>query len=65
MTGSDAVFDAAMAHRDLIVSETLAAQFGASGNLDDIPAGDVVTGSQVSEVTIGADERVRISLARI
>ncbi|MBC7308703.1 MAG: isoleucine--tRNA ligase [Actinomycetales bacterium] len=65
VTGSEAVLDAAMAHRDLIVSETLAAQFGASGNLDDIPAGDVATGSQVSEVTIGADERVRISLARL
>ena len=65
VTGSEAVLDATIAHRDLIVSETLAAQFGSSGNLDDLPGGDVVTGSKVTEATVGADERVRISLARI
>jgi isoleucyl-tRNA synthetase len=65
VTGSEAVLDATIAHRDLIVSETLAAQFGASGSLEDLPLGDGVTGSGVTEATVGADERVRITLARV
>ncbi|HHU10409.1 MAG TPA: class I tRNA ligase family protein, partial [Intrasporangiaceae bacterium] len=60
VTGSEAVLDATIAHRDLIVAETLATQFGSSGSIDDLPAGDGVT-----EATVGADERVRIKLARI
>ncbi|MGA8045496.1 MAG: class I tRNA ligase family protein, partial [Dermatophilaceae bacterium] len=65
VTGGEAVLDATIAHRDLIVSETLAAQFGASGSLEDLPAGDGVAGSGVTEATVGADERVRIKLARV
>src|SRR5690606_34123152 len=60
VAGSEAVLDATIAHRDLIVAETLATQFGAAGNLDDLAAGE-----DVSEATVGADEKVRITLARM
>ena len=33
VTGSEAVLDATIAHRDLIVAETLATQFGSSGSI--------------------------------
>ena len=36
VTGAEAVFDATVAHRDLLVRETLATQFGSSPNLDDL-----------------------------
>jgi isoleucyl-tRNA synthetase len=65
VTGSEAVLDATIAHRDLIVAETLATQFGASGSLDDLPAGDRVVGNGVTETTVGADETVRIRLSRV
>jgi isoleucyl-tRNA synthetase len=60
VTGGEAVLDATIAHRDLIVAETLATQFGASGSLEDLPSGD-----GVSEAAVGADETVRIRLTRV
>lgn len=60
VTGSEAVLDATIVHRDLIVSETLASQFGASGSLDDLPAGE-----GVAEATVGDGEQVRIALKKV
>ncbi|MCA1784314.1 MAG: isoleucine--tRNA ligase [Intrasporangiaceae bacterium] len=61
----EAVLDATIVHRDLIVAETLATQFGASGSLDDLPASDGVAGNGVTETTVGADETVRIRLTKV
>ncbi|MDO5504182.1 MAG: class I tRNA ligase family protein, partial [Actinomycetia bacterium] len=60
VTGSEAVLDATIAHRDLIVAETLASQFGSSGSIDDLPPGDGVT-----EATVGSAEPVRIALKKL
>ncbi|MFN2319245.1 MAG: class I tRNA ligase family protein, partial [Dermatophilaceae bacterium] len=65
VTGGEAVLDATIVHRDLIVAETLATQFGASGSLDDLPASDGVAGNGVTETTVGADESVRIRLTKV
>lgn len=60
VTGSVAVLDATIVHRDLLVTETLAAQFGASGNLDDLPLDD-----RACEATVGDGETVRIRVERV
>jgi isoleucyl-tRNA synthetase len=60
VSGDDAVFDATVAHRDHLVGETLATQFGASPNLDDLPAGD-----GVAEVTVGDGHRGRVQVRKV
>ncbi|HYN30358.1 MAG TPA: isoleucine--tRNA ligase [Dermatophilaceae bacterium] len=59
VTGSSAVWEATVAHRDLIVEETLASQFGSAADLDALPAGD-----GVAETTVGDGEPVRIRVAK-
>ena len=58
VAGDEAVFDATVAHRDHVVGETLATQFGASPNLDDLPVGDGVTEAIVGD---GRSVRVRVT----
>jgi isoleucyl-tRNA synthetase len=59
ITGDEAVFDATVAHRDHLVAETLATQFGSSPNLDDLPLG-----AGVAEVTVGDGHRGRVQVRR-
>jgi len=59
VTGDEAVFDATVAHRDHLVGETLATQFGSSPRLDDLPAGN-----GVAEVTVGDRHRARLQVRR-
>jgi isoleucyl-tRNA synthetase len=60
VTGDDDVFDATVAHRDHLVGETLATQFGSSPNLDDLPAGDGAT-----DVTIGDGHPARVLVRKV
>jgi isoleucyl-tRNA synthetase len=55
VTGDEAVFDATVAHRDHLVGETLATQFGSSPNVDDLRLGD-----GVAEVTVGDGHPARV-----
>jgi isoleucyl-tRNA synthetase len=59
VTGGERVWKSALEHRDLIMGETLAVQFGTSMNLDDLAEGDGVT-----EVTVGDGLRARIHVVR-
>ncbi|MDQ2782535.1 MAG: DUF5915 domain-containing protein, partial [Actinomycetota bacterium] len=59
ITGDDEVYDATMAHRDHIVSETLATQFGSSPRLDDLALGD-----GVSVATVGDGSVARIMVVK-
>jgi isoleucyl-tRNA synthetase len=59
VTGDEAVFDATVAHRDHLVGETLATQFGSSPRLDDLRAGN-----GVAEVTVGDGHRARLQVRR-
>jgi isoleucyl-tRNA synthetase len=58
VTGTDAVFDATVAHRDLIVGETLATQFSSAGPDHGLPEG---TGSTV---VVGDGQEARIMVAK-
>ncbi len=60
ITGSQEVWEATVAHQDLIVSETLAAQFGSAPQLDALPQR-----SDVAEATVGDGEPVRIKVLRL
>jgi isoleucyl-tRNA synthetase len=60
VTGDEAVFDATVAHRDHLVGETLATQFGSSPNLDDLPLGD-----GVAEVTVGDGHPARVQVRKV
>jgi isoleucyl-tRNA synthetase len=60
VTGDDAVFDATVAHRDHLVGETLATQFGSSPNLDDLPVGDGAT-----DVTVGDGHPARVLVRKV
>ena len=61
ITGGEAVFDATIAHRDLLVAETLASQFGSAPDLDALPVGDGVVEAEVGE---GQSARIRVEPAR-
>ncbi|HEU4329698.1 MAG TPA: DUF5915 domain-containing protein, partial [Lapillicoccus sp.] len=60
VSGDQAVFDATVTHRDHLVGETLATQFGSSPNLDDLPLGD-----GVAEVSVGDGHPARVQVRRV
>jgi isoleucyl-tRNA synthetase len=60
VTGDQAVFDATVAHRDHLVGETLATQFGSSPNIDDLPAGDGAV-----DVSVGDGHPARVQVTRV
>ena len=60
VTGDQAVFDATVAHRDHLVGETLATQFGSSPNIDDLPAGDGAV-----DVSVGEGHPARVQVRRV
>ncbi|MFI5074457.1 MAG: isoleucine--tRNA ligase [Actinomycetales bacterium] len=60
VTGDEAVFDATVAHRDHLVRETLATQFGSSPNLDDLAADD-----GAADVTVGDGHPARVLVRRV
>ena len=60
LAGPEVVWKAALAHRDLIVRETLAGQFGVSMNLEDLAVGD-----GVSETTLADGHHARIRVRRL
>jgi isoleucyl-tRNA synthetase len=57
VTGSQAVWEATVAHQSLIVEETLATQFGSAPQLEALPQR-----SDVTETTVGDGEPVRIKV---
>ncbi|GGB70288.1 isoleucyl-tRNA synthase [Knoellia flava TL1] len=60
VTGSQAVWEATVAHQALIVDETLATQFGSAPSIDALPLGD-----GVSEADLSDGERVRILVKKL
>jgi isoleucyl-tRNA synthetase len=60
VTGSQAVWEATVAHQALIVEETLATQFGSAPQLDALP-----TRADVTEATLGDGEQVRIKVMKL
>ena len=60
VVGDAPVWDAVIAHQDLVVSETLADSFGAAGTLDALPPGQGVT-----EATVGDGLAVRVAVERL
>jgi isoleucyl-tRNA synthetase len=60
VTGSQAVWEATVAHQALIVEETLATQFGSAPQLDALPSR-----SDVAEATVGDGEAVRIKVMKL
>ena len=60
VTGSQAVWEATVAHQALIVDETLASQFGSAPQLEALPQRD-----DVAETTVGDGEPVRIKVMRL
>jgi isoleucyl-tRNA synthetase len=59
VTGSQAVWEATVAHQALIVEETLATQFGSAPQLDALPSRE-----DVVEATVGDGETVRIKVMK-
>ncbi|GAA2168606.1 isoleucine--tRNA ligase [Pedococcus bigeumensis] len=60
VTGSQAVWEATVAHQALIVEETLASQFGSAPQLDALPERADVVGA-----TVGDGEPVRIKVMKL
>jgi isoleucyl-tRNA synthetase len=60
VTGGEAVWQAVVAHQELIMAETLAQQFGSAGQLDALPQR-----SDVTEATVGDSEPVRIKVMKL
>jgi isoleucyl-tRNA synthetase len=60
VTGSQAVWEATVAHQALIVEETLATQFGSAPQLDALPSR-----SDVTEATVGDGEQVRLKVMKV
>jgi isoleucyl-tRNA synthetase len=58
ISGSEQVFDATVAHRDLIVSETLAVQFASAG------PDHAVSEDGATVVTVGDEQEAKIMVAR-
>jgi isoleucyl-tRNA synthetase len=59
LAGSQAVWEATVAHKALIVEETLATQFGSAPEVEALPER-----SDVTEVTVGEGETVRIKVMK-
>ncbi|HEX5512194.1 MAG TPA: DUF5915 domain-containing protein, partial [Actinomycetales bacterium] len=59
VVGDDAVWQAVLAHQDLVVGETLADSFGAAADLDAVPAGQGV------EATVGDGHTVRVRVEKL
>ncbi len=62
LAGSDAVWQAVVAHQHLIMGETLAVQFGAAGAGRSLPE---VAGAYSTEATVGDGETVQIAVGKI
>ena len=62
LSGSAPVWEAVVAHQELIMGETLATQFGAAGNGQPLPS---VDGAHASSATVGDGESVEILVRRI
>ncbi|HEV7172004.1 isoleucine--tRNA ligase [Pedococcus sp.] len=60
VTGGEDVWQATIAHQQLIMSETLATQFGSAGQLEALPQR-----SDVAEATVGDGEPVRIKVMKL
>jgi isoleucyl-tRNA synthetase len=60
VTGSQAVWEATVAHQALIVEETLASQFGSAPQLDALPDRE-----DVAKATVGDGEPVRIKVMKL
>jgi isoleucyl-tRNA synthetase len=60
VTGSQAVWEATVAHQSLIVEETLATQFGSAPQLEALPERP-----DVAQATVGDGEPVRIKVMRL
>jgi isoleucyl-tRNA synthetase len=60
VTGGEAVWQAVVAHQELIMTETLAQQFGSAGQLEALPKR-----ADVAEATVGDGEPVRIKVMRL
>ncbi|GAB2695230.1 isoleucine--tRNA ligase [Thalassiella azotivora] len=60
VTGDEQVWQAVLAHQDLLARETLADSIGAAGDLDALPAGDSVV-----EATVGDGQAVRVKVERL
>jgi isoleucyl-tRNA synthetase len=60
VTGGEAVWEAMVAHHDLIVEETLATQFGSAPQLDALPARE-----DVVQTTVGEGQPVRIKVMKL
>ena len=60
ITGSQPVWEATATHQNLVVEETLAAQFGSAPDLEALPLGD-----GVAEAEVSGGERVRIKVTRL
>ena len=60
VTGSQAVWEATVAHQALIVEETLASQFGSAPQLDALP-----DRPDVAQATVGDGEPVRIKVMKL
>ena len=60
VTGSQAVWEATVAHQALIVEETLASQFGSAPQLDALPDRE-----DVATATVGDGEPIRIKVMKL
>jgi isoleucyl-tRNA synthetase len=60
VTGSQAVWEATVAHQSLIVEETLATQFGSAPQLEALPER-----ADVAQTTVGDGEPVRIKVMKL
>ncbi|TPG19475.1 isoleucine--tRNA ligase [Pedococcus bigeumensis] len=60
VTGSQAVWEATVAHQALIVEETLASQFGSAPQLDALPDRE-----DVAKATVGDGEPIRIKVMKL
>jgi len=60
VTGGEAVWQAVVAHQELIMAETLAQQFGSAGELEALPER-----SDVTQTTVGDGEPLRIKVMRL
>jgi isoleucyl-tRNA synthetase len=60
VTGSQAVWEATVAHQSLIVEETLATQFGSAPQLEALPER-----ADVAQATVGDGEPVRIKVMKL
>jgi isoleucyl-tRNA synthetase len=60
VTGGETVWRAVVAHQELIMTETLAQQFGSAGQLDALPQR-----TDVTDATVADGEPVRIKVMKL